>query len=276
MRIQYDNNGLVIFESSLFRTTTTLIIGADYLLLIDPNWLPIEIEFIERQIELRGKDKEKFLLFTHSDYDHIIGYGKFKGYKTIASQNFIENKGIASVLKQIEKFDDENYILRDYEIEYPRIDISLAEDKQSIQIGEDTYQIFQARGHNKDCIITYNKTKEIVIAGDYLSNIEFPYIYDSWQNYMDTLAIFDNLIENNSINTLVTGHGDYTCHKNEMKIRILESRSYLIRLKDSVIRNQVFEESELLDRYEFPIIMKQFHEKNVQLVTRELLPNSNF
>ena len=110
MKIQFRSDELIIFESALFRTTTSLIIGEQYILLIDPNWLPIELDFIENIIESLGENIEKYLLFTHSDYDHIIGYGKFKTYKTIASKNFIKNKDQEIILKQIEKFDDEYYV----------------------------------------------------------------------------------------------------------------------------------------------------------------------
>ena len=51
MKIQFRSDELIIFESALFRTTTSLIIGEQYILLIDPNWLPIELDFIENIIE---------------------------------------------------------------------------------------------------------------------------------------------------------------------------------------------------------------------------------
>jgi len=92
MKIQYEDKSLIIFESELFRTTSTIVKGKDYILVVDPNWLPREVDFIKKKADKIGRGKKKYLLFTHSDYDHIIGYGKFKNYKTIASQNFVKNK----------------------------------------------------------------------------------------------------------------------------------------------------------------------------------------
>jgi len=270
MKIQYKSKELVVFESALYRTTTSLVIGEDYVLLVDPNWLPIELEFIENEIRTLGKGKEKYLLFTHSDYDHIIGYRKFKGYKTIASQNLVDNEDWDKTLSYIRKFDDEYYIKRDYAIEYPKIDISIGEDHKSIQLGKDTYKIYQARGHNKDGIIAYNSTKKILIAGDYLSNIEFPYIYDNWETYLETLSKFEGLINQHSVDFLIPGHGDYTVDKNEMNTRIEESKAYIRTLVQSIKDKEPFDEKRLFERYDFPIHMKQFHANNVALIEHQL------
>lgn len=270
MKIQLESDELIIFESSLFRTTTSLIIGDSYILLIDPNWLPIEIDFIEHKIELHGSKKEKYLLFTHSDYDHIIGYGRFKSYKTIASQNFNINNSKHKILDQIAKFDDEYYIQRDYKIEYPEIDMTISGEGETLFIGKDEYIIFQAMGHNGDGIITLNKSKGILIAGDYLSNVEFPYIYDSYINYLKTLSVFDSLIDENAIGLLVCGHGDCTRDIIEMKARVKDSEKYIMDLVDSIISNEPFDLKALFERYNFPIIMREFHENNVKLIKSEL------
>jgi hydroxyacylglutathione hydrolase len=270
MSIQYESEEICIFESALYRTTSTLIIGDDYILLVDPNWLPAEIDFIEKTAALKGRGKEKFLLFTHSDYDHIIGYGKFKDYKAIASLNFVRNEGQAAILQQIQKFDDEYYIKRAYDIEYPKIDIVIAEDCEKKSIGSDEYLFFQATGHNKDGLITYNKSKGILIAGDYLSNIEFPYLYDSWNNYMNTLSTFDAIINQHPVQLLVPGHGDLARAVSEMSKRIAEAKSYLLELADAVKSHKAFDEKRLFERYDFPMIMRQFHQNNVKLVAAEI------
>ena len=270
MKIQYRSNELIIFESALFRTTTSLVIGEDYILLVDPNWLPIELDFIENTVAPLTQGKEKYLLFTHSDYDHIIGYNKFKDFKTIASQKFIDNPSKDKILKQIANLDDENYVKREYNVEYPKIDTEIAGDNEVINIGSDEYLFFQATGHNADGIITYNQTKGILIAGDYLSNIEFPYIYHSIQNYLDTLSKFELIIKEKAVSMLISGHGDYTPDKTEMNIRVKESRQYINQLVDSVTNKTIFDEKKLLDKYDFPIIMKQFHLKNIEIAQSEI------
>jgi len=269
MKIQFRSDELIIFESALFRTTTSLIIGKSYLMLVDPNWLPIELDFITETILSVGKGKEKYLLFTHSDYDHIIGYGKFKDYKTIASENFVNNISKNEVLKDITKFDDAYYIKRTYVVEYPIIEIVISGEYEKLTIGSDEYSFYQARGHNADGLLIHNTTKGILLAGDYLSNVEFPYIYDSVDNYLATLSKFERIMNEKQVSLLISGHGDYTSHKAEMMTRIKKSRAYITQLIESVTLDKAFDVEALLGGYEFPIIMKEFHLKNLKLAGKE-------
>ena len=270
MKIQYQSPELIVFESALFSTTTTLIIDELYILLVDPNWLPLEIDFIADWINTNAYKKEKYLLFTHSDYDHIIGYGKFIPYKTIASQQFVDNEKKNDILNQIISFDDENYIKRDYEIIWPKIDIVISQDPTSLEICQDDYVFYQARGHNSDGIITYNKSKNILIAGDYLCDIEFPYVYDSMREYVRTLGKFEEIIENEEVKMLIPGHGNISTTKEEMRKRIKKANQYLSDLEKSLKSGTEFDLEQLFTDYHFPIIMKKFHEANVALMKKEL------
>ena len=270
MKIQLKTKDLVIFESALFRTTTTLVFGEDYLILVDPNWLPGEIQFIGDYIRVHGKRKHPYLLFTHSDYDHIIGYGKFPDCTTIASQNFVENRKRACILDQIKTFDDANYIERDYPILYPNIDMIIAADYEKKQIQGETYFFHQAEGHNRDGLLTYQESRGVLIAGDYLSNIEFPYIEHSLSKYRRTLDKLDAMIAENGVSILVTGHGDFTNSKSEMLQRIGVSRKYLDDLEWSVRSGKPFDLDGLFKKYKFPGVMKKFHQANMKVVQEEL------
>lgn len=270
MKIQVQNAQLVVFESALFRTTTSLIIGEEHLLLVDPNWLPLEIDFISNFVNGIKNQKECFLLFTHSDYDHIIGFGAFSDFKTIASQNFIDSPKKTEVLGQIAKFDDENYIQRAYEITYPRIDLPIAADSHGLKLGQDEYLFFQSRGHNHDGLIAYNKSKGILICGDYLSNIEFPYVYDSFKLYEQTLLKLEQVIKEEGVKFLVPGHGDVTQDIPTMENRIFESHTYLRDIKKSVVSKSAFDLKALWKKYDFPKVMTEFHNANLSLLKKEL------
>ncbi|MBK8504628.1 MAG: MBL fold metallo-hydrolase [Saprospiraceae bacterium] len=270
MKIQLETKDLIIFESSLFRTTSTLLVGQDYLLLVDPNWLPIEIDFIERYVESIKANRQPYLLFTHSDYDHIIGYGRFSHYRCIASSNFVRNGEKADVLNQIMTFDDEYYIERNYPVTYPVIDLEISDQIQKLSIGGESFTFYQAPGHNRDGILTHQLNNGVLIVGDYLSNIEFPYVYHSFAEYSQTLDQLDSIIKSGDVKILVTGHGDFTHGKTEMIRRIGDSRSYLDRLEASIRSGSSFDLDKLFDRYKFPKIMKKFHEDNMELMKREL------
>ncbi len=270
MKIQHQDSDLIVFESALFRTTTSILIGTDYILLVDPNWLPIEIEFIANWITLYAQGKKKYLAFTHSDYDHIIGYQRFSSFETIASRNFVENPAKEAILNQIRTFDDSNYILRAYDIVYPKIDVMISEPTTSLVLGADKYCFSQATGHNSDGIIIYNESTGLLIVGDYLSNVEFPYVYDSFSNYRTTLNTLENILTEGNVKILVSGHGDVTASQDEMHTRIRNARKYISDLQYAIEKDIAFDLAGLLAGYNFPQIMTTFHEANVKLLRQEL------
>ena len=270
MKTPIDTPSLTLFESALFRTVTTLIVGNDHLLLVDPNWLPGEIDFIARRVRKYAAGRQCYLLFTHSDYDHIIGYGRFAEFTTIASAAFVSNPERAGVLTQIATFDDEYYISRDYPITYPEIALPVAGHGTSLQLGQDDYVFYQAPGHNRDGLLTFDRRRGLLIVGDYLSNIEFPYVYHSFADYRLTLAKLQQLIDTEDVRWLISGHGDATTDRTEMQRRIDASHAYLDGLERSVRSDAPYDFDRLMRGYAFPGIMRKFHEANVKLLRQEL------
>ncbi len=270
MKLQLETPTLLLFESALFRTVSTLIVGADHLLLADPTWLPGEVESIADRVSTLAAGRELFVLFTHADYDHIIGYGRFPDARTIASRAFAENPSPEEPLQQIRAFDDAYYITRDYPLAYPTITWPIAGDGITRQLGSEEYVFYQAPGHNPDGLITFNVAKGILIVGDYLSNIEFPYVYDSVARYRETLAKLEGIVRGGRVRMLVTGHGDHTGDPTEMLRRIADSHAYLDALEQSVREDTPFDLDELFRRYAFPGIMAKFHAGNVATFRREL------
>ncbi len=270
MKLQFETPTLLLFESALFRTVCTLVVGDKHLLLVDPTWLPVEVKAIAARVASLATGRELFVLFTHSDYDHIIGYGKFPGATTIASRAFVANPSPEEPLEQIRAFDDAHYITRDYPLTYPRITWPIEGDGVARRLGSEEYVFYQAPGHNPDGLITFNRSRGVLIVGDYLSNIEFPYVYDSVARYRATLAKVESIIYNERVRVVVTGHGDHATDPAEMLQRITDSRTYLDSLEASVRAGTPFDLEALFRRYAFPGIMAKFHAGNVATLQREL------
>ncbi len=269
MKIQYQTKQLTVFESALFRTTTTLIVTSDIVLLVDPNWLPIEITYLQRVVQKVRKNRPLYLLFTHSDYDHIIGYEAFPEAIIIAAAAFVTNPNKDSILQQIADFDDEYYIKRDYLTTYPSVDIEIHTDGQQLQIGETRLEFYLAPGHNRDGIFTILPREGIWIAGDYLSNIEFPYIYYSSDAYLQTIAKTEEILCQYAIKEMITGHGDVALSTQKINARKNASIQYIQTLKNSIATDKPFDLGHLFEKYHFPKIMQRFHDANVELVKKE-------
>lgn len=266
--IQFECEQCVIFESRLFKTTSTVIQTKDCVIVVDPTWLPDEVQDIRDYVDNIQGDRQVYLLFTHSDWDHILGYGAFQDAIVIASKNFIETTGKEQIIEQIKSFDDEYYVDRHYPITYPKVDIVIDQDGQILEIGETNLTFYQAEGHTNDGIFAVVEPLGIWIAGDYLSDVEFPYVYYSSVKYEETMLKVEGILNKHQIHFLVPGHGHITDSETEILKRQKSSLDYIHELRES-IRGDL-ESYHLIEGYSYLRGMKSFHDGNVKLIKEEL------
>lgn len=273
--IQYKDRHTTVFESALFRTTSAVIRTDDLVLVVDPTWLPGEIRRIRHYVEdIRGP-RPVYLLFTHSDYDHIIAFGAFPEATVIASQALAASPDKDKQLAAIRKFDQEYYVRRDYPLTYPEVDIAIGADDEFLTVGDTRLSFWPAPGHNADGIFTLVEPLGIWIAGDYLSNEEFPFIYHDSRDYLATLDRAERIITGRRPSLLVPGHGDCTSDTAEMRQRVKDSRQYIKQLQDAVVKEKKFPLPELWERYDFRLGQEGFHQANLELVKGEVSGNSS-
>lgn len=229
MKIRFENEIIRVYESALYRTTSTVIDLGEAVLVTDPNWLPDEVEAIKNHVSSLAEGKELYLFFTHSDFDHILGYGAFNKVRVITSSAMAANAGKDAIIREVEDFDQRYYIKRPYGVTYPATDILIEQSGQTVIIGNTEAEFLLAPGHTADGTVIILKDHGIILAGDYLSNIEFPFIYHDHREYIQTLLkIRDKVtsLENTDI-LLVPGHGDIAFGKEEIISRIDKDLKYL-------------------------------------------------
>lgn len=263
--IQFSQDEFTVFESQLYKTTSVVVHTKDVIIIIDPNLLPNEVENIRQFVDDIKENKQLYLIFTHSDWDHIVGYGAFPEATVIASEEFVQ-KEKELILKQIKAFDGEYYIDRPYSITYPKIDIEVSFDGQQLQIGDTTLTFYKAEGHTNDGIFTVIEPLGLWIVGDYLSDVEFPFIYDNSERYEKTLQKMDFLLTTHEIKFLVPGHGHITNDLDEIMERKEQSLNYMKKLRKLVIEGK--DSYYLMDGYNKAL--KPCHEENVQLIQQEI------
>jgi len=272
MKIQYDAPGVRVFESALFKTTSTVIATPDLVLVVDPNWLPEEVAAIQHYVESIQNDRPLWLLFTHSDYDHIIGYGAFANAKTIASEAFATQTDQAAALEQVQQWDEQYYIVRNYPLQYPHTNVA-AKHGQTLSIGSTQLTFYAAPGHNGDGLFTLVAWENecIWIAGDYLSDVEFPFIYHSSHAYEQTLLLVPEIMANHRPQLLIPGHGTVTASAEEILLRQQDSLRYIHRLRTCIREGAAFDEATLWQRYHFRKGQEAFHQGNIALMRKELI-----
>ncbi|WP_196892603.1 MBL fold metallo-hydrolase [Aureivirga marina] len=267
MKIQLETKDIIIFESSLYRTTSTLIDTENTLFLVDPNYLPLELEFIQQKVKERRGSKKLVLLITHADYDHIIGVNAFDYDALITTETFLTKRDIEKALYDLEAFEQSFYIHRDFELSYPVPTNLIKKNNQEFLFNSISVHGFLAPGHTIDSGFFIIKPLNILIAGDYLIDIEIPMIDDNLKDYKNTLDLFENLIENEDFSLVISGHGDYAKSKETVLKRIALDKEYLKLLEENVYQKQPFD-LEFLKNFPNPIEMKAIHLRNVKNLVR--------
>jgi glyoxylase-like metal-dependent hydrolase (beta-lactamase superfamily II) len=256
--------GVWVFTSALYQTTSTVVQTPKTVFVVDPNWLPHEIYRIRDFVD-QIKDRRKLcLLFTHSDYDHIVGYGAFHPDVVIATQAFVQNAHKDRDLANVRRFDESHYIVRDYPLLYPDVDVVISHDAQSLELDTTRLTFYLAPGHTAEGMFVLIEPQGIWIAGDYLSDIEFPLIEDSLEAYRNTLGKVDLIMQRHHVEFLIPGHG--TVEPSPLGIFQRRDRAleYLIALESHALHGSPFPEEEYRLRYPFWDGINDWHLANIR------------
>lgn len=267
---------LTIFESALYKTTSTVIQTEDAVLVVDPCWLPGEVEEIRRYAnEAAAGGKHKYVLFTHSDFDHILGYGAFPDAEIIASAALAgkSEEARAAVVEQIRAFDDDYYLERNYTMRYPSVTHAIVHDGQQLALGASEslrLTFYLSPGHNDDGLFTVVEPLGLLLAGDYWSDVEFPYIYHSSTLYETSLVKLDTMLSRHNVMRLIPGHGASTTDRAEIMRRQIASLAYIAAMRTAVRAADQQAVDELIEGCRYPRNMRKFHRANQTLFEREL------
>ncbi|MCL6570881.1 MAG: MBL fold metallo-hydrolase [Bacillus sp. (in: Bacteria)] len=268
--IQFQNEYMTVFQSALYQTTCAVVDAQDFVLVVDPNWLPHEIEEIRQHVARIQGVKELYLLFTHGDFDHVLGYHAFPGAKVIGSKGFQDHPNKEQKVEMIQQFDNEYYIHRTYPIAFPELDIVIKEDGQQLVLGDTTITFYLSPGHTHDGLFTVIEPLGVWIACDYLSDFELPFISHSTKAYEETLRKAKRILETQAISVLVPGHGQPTSSQLEIKRRIQLSQEYLDRLITAVMNEDSETMTTLEKEMAFPSdFTKQCHLENIVITRQE-------
>lgn len=230
--IQMKQQGVTVFESALYETTSTVIETADGIFVVDPNWLPQEIEEIRNYVDNIILEKQLYIIYTHSDFDHVIGAGAFEDAIVIASSTFKNHSDKEKIMQEIKDFDNKYYIERSYTPSYPVVHMEIKENGQQLRLKNTILTFYLAPGHTADGLFTVIEPEGIFLSGDYLSDVEFPFINSSYTDYIETIHRAETIVEKHELKLLVPGHGHATEDVQEINERIAFSKWYLQQLRN--------------------------------------------
>ncbi|MFP3471172.1 hypothetical protein R0J90_14115, partial [Micrococcus sp. SIMBA_144] len=103
------------------------------------------------------------------------------------------------------------------------VDHVISRDGETLDLGSLTLTFYKAPGHTHDGLFTIVEPLGIFLSGDYLSDVEFPFIFSSYRDYKKTLEKTESILRDHTVHVHVPGHGTVTEDHAEVARRIEES-----------------------------------------------------
>ncbi|GAB4269960.1 MBL fold metallo-hydrolase [Thermincola ferriacetica] len=266
-----------VFQSSMWQTNSVVYRNEAVAVVIDPTYFPSEIRIIASQA-MNSKAFNKYVIFTHADFDHIVGHQYFNGFKFLGHSAFRTVDREAQLI-QLNELDETYYVSRDKKFVFPEIDNYL-EDGMRIPLAKDELLVIHAPGHTAESIFLISRSKRILVAGDYLSDLEFPFVYHSFRSYIDTLEKTRKLVDELEIEMVIPGHGDFAAGRQEILFRIDSDKAYLeeilARVMDYCARGMTLKEIlEVLKEMSFrgekiTGVLVKMHMENIRKAVEEI------
>ncbi len=254
LRVEVKNSGIWKLSSVLLSKNRTV-------LAIDPGYFPRELDDLALRAQELGRVDA--VAFTHGHWDHVIGWRTFPGARVVGSPSLAEavatkSERAAKDLAGARDFDGRWYVDRGGALEWPQVE-AWGERRD---IGGTIIEGLHLPGHSPDGLGLLIPEKAILIAGDYLSPEEIPFV-DDLHAYRETLKRLIDLLA--SIDLVIPGHGPQLDRKTALAIARADL-DYLDRIASAPDREAALQIS--LPRAADVPGMREHHVENVDSFSR--------
>jgi glyoxylase-like metal-dependent hydrolase (beta-lactamase superfamily II) len=193
--------GVWRFQAPLWQTNTVLAVAGGDALVCDPAWEPAEIDAVAAAARRPGGPVH--LLVTHSDYDHVCGIGSFPGATVVAGEETAEAIRSGAAGQALAEAGAE------WGLDWPgklRVD-RVAAAGETLELGPFRVESIEARGHVGDGRAWVLLEQGILLPGDYLSAMTYPFVLDSLARAATAIERLLAAIERHALRWVVPGHG---------------------------------------------------------------------
>jgi hydroxyacylglutathione hydrolase len=216
------------FEGFLWKTTSVLVLAQDQSLVVDPAISQSEVARIGRRaLELDAPVRH--VLITHGDWDHVCGVGGFPDAVVVMGEE------TAAKVKSGAADDSVRRAAAHYGFALPgppRVDQTFSRGS-ALALGPFVVETFPLLGHTADCSGFRLRELGILLVGDYLSAVEFPFA-TSPGAYRTTLAGLIAMLRDDPPETVIPGHGPPLESKDALNVAEADLR-YLRSLHAAVV-----------------------------------------
>ena len=219
MKVVAVHRDAVVVTSRMWRTNATAIRSGNEAFLLDAPYFPDELEALPGLLESAGFHVDA-LFATHADFDHLLGRLAFPelplGVGEPTMLRLRAEPGAAQ--RELRRHDDQFYVARPAPLGLGQVQSLPVPGK--LELGEEELELHPAEGHTADGTAVFARATGVLVAGDYLSDVEIPMISagGSREAYRSTLERLRPLVEQAEV--VIPGHG--SPHTRDDALRILE------------------------------------------------------
>ncbi len=179
-----------------------LLIAGDEAVAVDPGVTQDEIEAVRDRAASEGA-RVVAVIATHGDFDHVAGIASFPDAEAVMGPRAAARIASGAALRDMA---EEGATLGLSWPGSPRCDRVLRVGRRE-RVGPFEIETMELEGHTDDGIGLRLRDPDVLIVGDYLSPIEYPFVYHSTVAYRSTLAGLADLLRSDPPAQIVPGHG---------------------------------------------------------------------
>lgn len=166
---------VIMVTSGLLQVNCVIVCGAgSESFVIDSPVLPDELDALPALLEQAGFPAPSGLLATHGDWDHLLGRLAFPelalGVAESTAERLRAEPGAAQ--RELRDFDEELYIERPRPLALGAVQALPVPGR--CELGEHELELHSAGGHTADGMAVWIPWASVLVAGDYLSQVEIP------------------------------------------------------------------------------------------------------
>lgn len=231
MRVVAVHEDVLVATSRVWQTTCTVVRGGEEAFVVDSPVLPDELDVLPAVLEQTGFPFTG-LLATHGDFDHLLGRMAFPaaalGVAETTAARLTAEPGEAA--RGLRWFDAEWYVRRERPLSLGQVQALPVPGHLSV--GDRELELHPTEGHVADGMALWLPWARVLIAGDYLSPVEIPWLHESGSRdgYLATLRRLEPLVEQADV--VIPGHGEPLDQLRALAI-LREDRAYLEALPDA-------------------------------------------
>ena len=207
----------LVVTSGFWQTNAVALRAGEEAMLIDSPYLPDELDALPSLLAGAGFEPDG-LVATHADFDHLLGRLAFPGMTLGLCESSVErlHRAPGEAQRALRQYDDEFYVSRPAPLALGQVQALPVPGH--LELGDRELELHPAEGHTADGMVLFDRAQGLLIVGDYLSDVEIPWIHGALADYRATLARLAPLVEEAA--TVVPGHG--APHDRETALRLLD------------------------------------------------------